>query len=235
MALRVASINLNKRISNGRWHHQVLMWLDDNRVDLLLTQEPAKADPLVPDRLGAFVAVGGNSSVFTWQRGGAHSIKDLSKGEFWQALTFEGLTILNVYLDSGKPRDRAPQLEELNLVLATVTAPLVVVGDFNIAPEPEDGLYGGAPSKFNNETDRGSLRRLMDASGLVDKRSGTGRREYTVVRPQQGGLVQFRCDLALVSSSIEAQVELTYDHLVRDRSVGFTDHSALLLDFNTLE
>lgn len=230
MAFRVASINLNKRVSNERWHSQVLAWLADQKVDLVLTQEPAKANHLIPRQLGSFVAVGGNSRVFVWRHDGLQVPIRMETGEYWQILRVNDLTLCSIYLDSKAPKARAAQLYDLLTMLAVVSAPLIISGDFNIAPTPEDGRYGGAASPFNNETDRAPLRHLIQELQLVDKRSDFGRRDYTVVRSQLGKLVQFRCDLALVSRSIEAYVQLSYDHLVRDPAVGFTDHSALVLD-----
>lgn len=230
LGLRLGFINLNKRISKKRWQGELIRWLGRQRIDLLLTQEPVTSQDLLPDRLASYIPVGGSDRVFTWCRNEVARLTCVI-GPFWQHINLNGVHVWNVYLDSSSTRARARQLAELNRLLQPLTTqPIIVAGDFNIAPSPEDGLYGGVPSTFNSKTDRAPLAALLDELQLADLRPNPPQQEFTVERPQRGKLVQFRCDLALVSQQLAPRVSLTYDHKVRDPDEGFTDHSALILE-----
>jgi hypothetical protein len=44
----------------------------------------------------------------------------------------------------------------------------LVVGDFNLAPRPFDGLTDGNPSRFTTATERAALNRLLVRANLAD-------------------------------------------------------------------
>jgi hypothetical protein len=113
----------------------------------------------------------------------------------------------------------------------TPASNVLVVGDFNMGPSDADGRLGDAASVWNNETDRAPFRRLLADVGLVDLGAASAPHAFTLERAASGGRHSaFRCDLALASIPLAPLLTLTYDHSVRERTHGFTDHSALIVD-----
>jgi endonuclease/exonuclease/phosphatase family metal-dependent hydrolase len=139
----------------------------------------------------------------------------------------------NLYLNAYKTTIRAEQLRQIARgIQALPPRSHVLMGDFNLAPEPMDGLFGGKPSHFNTRIDRGPFFDLLETVGLVDIHSGEPDRQYTIERYQREKLSQFRCDLALVTKDLEARIALRYDHSVRLGDNALTDHSALILSLD---
>ena len=46
--------------------------------------------------------------------------------------------------------------------------PLLVCGDFNLAPRPSDGLFGEETSQYTTKAERTVLQQLMRVAGLID-------------------------------------------------------------------
>jgi len=138
-----------------------------------------------------------------------------------------------VYLSPYSSAERRAMLDELARAISGTTS--VVIGDFNLAPRPEDGLYGDQPSTFTKLPERRAFEHLLGAGDLVDAtRPSQGETAaFTFERMQQGRATCFRCDLALVSSHIAGSATVIYDHSVRATPDAFTDHSALILDVKT--
>jgi hypothetical protein len=228
--VRVASVNLNKRIGATPARSRLLQWLAGNDIALLLAQEPWRPEGRAPVHLDGFFAIGGTDRVFAWihERYLVPVCRQLAP--HWQRLELAYLAIHHAYLDARAQATRAQQLDQLRAGMrAEGDRPALVVGDFNLAPRPHDGLFDGHPSSFNTDTDRGPFHSLLTACLLHDT-TAADPPEFSVVRSARGKRWEFRCDLALVSDYLAPSVTVTYDHAVRAGDTAFTDHSALLID-----
>ena len=229
--MRVASLNLNKRLRTETARSRLLRWLTDHEVSLVLAQEPwSAASPEVP-ALNGFRPIGGNHLVFAWLNEHLAPPPCAILGSWWQRLEVGYVAVHNVYLDAYSQRRRATQLTELrDGLLGEGDRPILVVGDFNLAPRPEDGLFNAVPSTFNSERDRVPFRELLAQSRLRDLMSASSIAEFTVVRRYNGRTGAFRCDLVLLSDYLAPTVTTAYDHTVRAGKHSFSDHSASLIE-----
>jgi exonuclease III len=144
-----------------------------------------------------------------------------------------GLSVHNVYLSAYSWKDRRDVLLKIAGELRKRNEPLIVAGDFNLAPSSDDGCFGEAPSKFTRQEEREALVDLLKSALLYDStrcQNGT-RAQFTFERLRKGIASRFRCDLALISDSIRSSIAVAYDHSVRKGPCAFTDHSALIIDF----
>jgi exonuclease III len=228
--VRLASINLNKRVGNPAARARLVAWLQRNKVDVLIAQEPWKPldrDPIV---LTGFRLVAGDGKLSAWIAEPWASPSSSRPRDFAQRVELDWLVAINVYLDAYAAASRSAQLTELiSIIAAEDGRPVILAGDFNLAPRPIDGLTNGRPSTFNNTTDRIPFRRLTDTAGLADATADVPP-QFTVARQQAGTRIQFRCDLALIPHYLASSVTVTYDHSTRDRQTGFTDHSGILIN-----
>jgi SAM-dependent methyltransferase len=228
--VRLASINLNKRLGNPAARARLTLWLQQHRVDVLLAQESWKPVNRPPIDLAGFTPGGGDGNLFCWiaERFAAPPV---SRPEsFVQRLEMAWLVVCNTYLDCGSTTARASQLGRLRkVVTAEPGRPTLACGDFNLAPRPVDGLSNGRPSTFNSATDRAPLAELLAEAGLVDA-TASDPPEFTIERQQSGGPSQFRCDLTLASDHLLPAVAVRYDHATRTGEHAFTDHSGILID-----
>jgi Methyltransferase domain len=229
--VRVASVNLNKRIGSTAARSRLTHWLTRNEIVLLLAQEPWRPPNRAPVQLDGFRAVGGNDKVFAWIHEGLETPTCLQPAAHRQRIELGYLAVHNTYLDAYSQATRAAQLKDLHACMrAERDQPTLAVGDFNLAPRPQDGLADGDPSTFNSRTDREPFRALLAACLLHDA-TATNPPEFSVARSLRGKQLEFRCDLALVSDYLAPSVTVAYDHNVRtDPATAFTDHSALLID-----
>lgn len=231
----IASLNCNKRLGNPKALALIHEWLCINHVDLFLAQEPWSNTRVSPVNLPSYSPLGGNSKVFTWIKNGQAINSPQLIESYWQLLYLDYLVIHNVYLDAYQQITRGDQLAKIKEGLGKVGGrPQIIVGDFNLAPKPEDGLSGERPSKFNGPEDRNRLDDLIKNEGLVDTtcRDVTGGQEFSISRIIKKTQIRFRCDLCLVSDYLFATeaVSVKYDHSVRNPVSGFSDHSALILN-----
>jgi len=230
-SVRLASINLNKRLGNLAAHAGLTAWLRNHRVDVLVAQEPWKPIDREPILLEGFQAIGGDGGLFAWIAEGWILSKADRLDTVVQRIELDWLVVFNVYLDASTRGNRAAQLVRLRqLVEAEDGRPVLLVGDFNLAPRPDDGRYDGVPSVFNTDVDRAPFVELLARTGLVDCTAGPAPTQYTFSRMLRGRLSEFRCDLALISDYLHPSLNVAYDHSVRVGGARFTDHSAVLID-----
>jgi Methyltransferase domain/Endonuclease/Exonuclease/phosphatase family len=229
--VRIASLNLNKRLRSEGPRGRLLRWLTYHDISLVLTQEPwSAAKPEVPP-LDGFLPIGGNHRVFAWHKKGLPPPPHASLTGWWQRLEVGYLAVHNVYLNAYSKRLRAAQLKELALgLLDEEDRPVLVVGDFNLAPGPQDGMFDGVPSTFNSELDRLPFRELLATARLRDLTGTSAVKEFTIVRRHRGRSCSFRCDLVLLSDYLASMVTATYDHAVRIGNQSFSDHSASVIE-----
>jgi exonuclease III len=230
--MRIASINLNRRLGSDVPRKRLEGWLAGHEIDLLLAQEAWTQTHADAPLISSFMSLGGTALVHAWivnRCALAHQVELL--GPKWLRLDVAGLVVHVVYLDATSSARRARELEALLAHMARETSSdLMVVGDFNLAPSAADGLYGDRPSGFNSETDRAPFRRLLAGVGLVDLGAVARGPSFTFERMRGGRRSAFRCDLILASISLAPELTLSSDHSTRDPTSGFTDHSGLVID-----
>lgn len=228
--MRLASINLNKRLGNPTARGKLTAWLHHHRVDVLVAQEPWKPIDRAPLDLVGFKPVGGDGNLFCWIAERFATPPVSRPDSFVQRVELAWLVVCNTYLDCGSTAARASQLGRLRkIITAEHGRPALVCGDFNLAPRPVDGLNNGRPSTFNSATDRVPLAELIAGAGLIDA-TASDPPQFTIERQQSGIPSRFRCDLALVPDHLLPGVTVRYDHATRAGEPAFTDHSGILID-----
>ncbi|MFB6529882.1 methyltransferase domain-containing protein [Streptomyces sp. NPDC056399] len=226
----LASVNLNKRLGAAGARSNLAAWLREHRVKVLLAQEPFKPVDRTPPAIGGFAFAGGDGGLAVWVSEDLLRPQVSSPRPWVQRVELEWLVVLQVHLDAYTSTNRAAQLAELReMAVAEQGRPLLICGDFNLAPRPEDGMFGDDPSNFTGEAERTALRHLMQGASLVDTTADEVP-AFTFERVFSGKLSRFRCDLALLSDHLAATTTVTADASVRTAPGAFTDHSALLLE-----
>lgn len=226
----LASVNLNKRLGAAGARSNLAAWLREHRVKILLAQEAFKPIDRTPPTIGGFTFVGGDGGLATWISEDLLRPAVSSPRPWVQRVELEWLVVLQVHLDAYTGTNRTAQLTELaEMADAEQGRPLLICGDFNLAPRLEDGMFGDEPSAFTSEAERTALRHLMQSAGLVDTTAGETP-DFTFERVFSGKLSRFRCDLALLSDHLTATTTITADASVRTGAAAFTDHSALLAE-----
>ncbi|MDQ1527918.1 MAG: hypothetical protein QOG18_2531 [Microbacteriaceae bacterium] len=228
--MRLASINLNKRLGNPAARAKLTAWLHHHHVDVLVAQEPWKPVNRTAVNLADYRPVGGDGDLFCWSAE-RFTIPPVSRPEsFVQRLELDWLVVYNTYLDCRSITSRRRQLCRFQQIIAVENGrPILACGDFNLAPRPVDGLNNGRPSRFNSSIDRKPFAELLVNSGLVDA-TATETPEFTIERQQSGLRSRFRCDLALVPGHLLPMVNVEYNHSTRASEQAFTDHSGILIE-----
>jgi len=223
----LASVNLNKRLGATGARSNFAAWLREHGVKIVLAQEPFKPADRTPPALTGFAFVGGDGHLAAWVSEDLAPPAVFSPAPWVQRVELEWLVVLQVHLDAYGGASRAAQLAELTaMVTAEAGRPLLVCGDFNLAPRLADGLFGEETSAFTAEAERTALHQLMRVAGLVDTTADEVP-VFTFERVFNGKPSRFRCDLALLSDHLTATTTVTVDALVRSGAAAFTDHSAL--------
>src|SRR3989344_3047252 len=222
--MRVVSINLNKRMGNPVAKSEFLEWLGGINPDVLLVQEPSKQPSNEVLHIPGMSLLVSNTNLAIWLNSGSNGRVELNL-PYVQKIVFQGVPLFNVYLDAYTCAKRAEQLQELKRLN---NEPAFLMGDFNLAPLPEDGLVGTNISNFNSELDRGSFQELISSRAYSDAGHGKG---FTIKRNRLNQEICFRCDLTLVDPVFILQTTFQYDHTVREGEHRFTDHSAQVLNF----
>ncbi len=232
--IRIASINLNKRLGNPKARLLLEAWLEKNQVDLLLMQEPWVIGNKKHIELNFFDDLGGTDSVRAWIRRKWKHPGVENRANNWQIIRLDFLDLHNVYLSAYESQERIIFLNILRgSVVAEQLKPVLITGDFNLAPTPIDGMVGKHLSNFTKEEERKAFNNLLEVGKIVDstRTIDPPKVQYTIQRKTQGVESRFRCDLVLVSDYIVEEALITYDHSVRETPNSFTDHSAILINF----
>ncbi len=187
MSLKLATWNVN---SIRARQESVLRWLSEESPDVLCIQEIKVENELFPTE--PFIEEGYNVSVNgekTWngvavlsREEPAEVIRDIPGGSLNQqkrviTVRFPGLTVVNVYVPNGgditldRFRDKLRFLDELKEYIEKLSGSesLVVMGDFNVAPEADD-VYD--PESLDGKLcfhpeERSKFREIISA-GMVD-------------------------------------------------------------------
>ena len=143
-----------------------------------------------------------------------------------QVLRLNEGVFVNVYFPAASGRPREALLLHLRDSVLSDHAPVeLVVGDFNLAPRPEDGWHGAEHSTWTKAYERTAFAGLCQTHGLIDL-GAQAPWAATFERLNRGKMTSFRCDLALARPDTFRLS--TYLHELR-RSKA-TDHSGLLLE-----
>ena len=231
--MRFLFANLNKRLGGEAARHRCEAWLDEVQCDFFLTQEPWTLGRTSHVDLKGFNFIGGNSNTGLWIREKYLAPVSHQYQDKWQMIDLGYLQMHNIYLSPYSSKDRSSSLRELTeFITANNHRPTIVVGDFNLAPQPQDGLHGNTESKWTSTEERKSFESLLNRAFLIDatSRETLGSQQYSISRNRQGAQISFRCDLALISDYIVQDITVTYDHSIREGIDAFTDHSAVCID-----
>ena len=102
--------------------------------------------------------------------------RDIAEGH-WIELTTEGITIVSVYVPAGAAAGEQSDVGKLAFLEAVArhacdehSRPLLIAGDFNVAPTDEDVYEPAwfADSYQTGEAERADLRAILDEGELVD-------------------------------------------------------------------
>ncbi|MEU6928317.1 methyltransferase domain-containing protein [Streptomyces sp. NPDC046374] len=226
----LASVNLNKRLGADGARSRLATWLRERRVQAVLAQEPFKPVDRTAPALPGFTFAGGDGRLAAWISEDLARPAVTSPHPWVQRVELDWLAVFQVHLDSRTSAARADQLARLGeLAAAEDGRPLLICGDFNLAPRPQDGLAGDRPSTFTTQQERDRLRHLIHSARLVDT-TAEGPVVFTFERTFHGRPTRVRCDLALLSDHVVPTVRVTTDPVVRSGPEEFTDHSAVLVD-----
>jgi hypothetical protein len=227
--LRLISINLQKRLNDPHSHRALVRWLSPLNANIVAVQEPVAAGKEIPEELGGLYRAGGDENVACWiafSEGNATEVLPIP------AIIVElaSVVVCNIYLSAYSSATRIRQLQELRPRLFHYQKPVIIVGDFNLAPLPMDGLYGDTASAWTTQKERLALTEMTNELDLVDLTSPflLGKQHFTFERINRGKWTRFRCDLAFAQAS--SKWSAYYDHSVRRGPYAFTDHSACIID-----
>ncbi len=220
----LASLNLNRGMTTDPRGGLFRAWLDDLRPDVLMLQETQAPHARVLGTLDDYERVCGTTGSTVWRRAGGPPVAVVQDRETWgQTIRLDGdVLVHHVHLAPSSGSERAAQLADLAAL--DPGRMKVVVGDFNLAPRPEDGVFGDSPSTFTSASERRALAGLVAGQGLCDILACRPP-EFTFHRRVRGRSSAFRCDLALVDRRLP-HTYAAYDHSVRPR---ISDHSAIVL------
>ncbi len=258
--MRLATWNVN---SVGARLPRLLPWLQEREPDVVALQETKCADAAFPhaelEALGYEVAHNGdgrwNGSAIL-SRVGLHDVALSFAGQpvfgVDDALlppavearavgaTCGGVRVWSLYVPNGRSVEdphytyKLAWLRALRDVLAAEPTPLVVTGDFNIAPTDADvwdiGQFAG--STHVTVAERTALQAILDV-GLIDvpARPGKGDRAFTYWDYRAGRFHQdlgMRIDLVLASPSLAVR-DAFVDREAR-KGKGPSDHAPVIVD-----
>lgn len=229
--MRILSVNGNKRFFLGRYHPSVLGWLGRIDPDVVTVQEPWVNRPSRWWKLQGFHLVGASEDVLVWSKPHVPATVGTVR-DHHVAFSAGPYEIHAVHLDPYTSAHRCTQLEMLRSSGGGTGKPVVVVGDFNLAPRDQDSRYGDRAGGSTSAEERRAFGDLLGRFDLVDATASDGAEpEFTFERLHEGRMSRSRCDLALVPKDLDPDwTEVSYDHDVRQGPDAFTDHSAILAD-----
>jgi SAM-dependent methyltransferase len=225
----IASVNANKRLGARKAQALFRAWLTREGVDLVFAQEAWRVGREGVVEIPDMVLVEGDAELAVWVRVGLEAPATTRAAPWWQIAHVGETTVHSVHLDPYSSSGRVEQLDALADEIPRGDR-ILIVGDFNLAPRPCDGVYGSEPSTFTSQAERDAFSRLLTTHALVD---GTADQEagFTISRTIRGKPASFRCDLALRSESMSAAVVAACS-ATREGPTAFTDHAALIVELD---
>jgi hypothetical protein len=221
----VASVNAKKRLGTTAGRERFRAWLERWEVTLVVVQEGWRAGAPVPAPPPGMRFLGGDAELAVWIRGTTGWPRVERPAGWWQTVFMGELAIHSVHLD---PYGVATRVEQLQILAERLPAgDNVVLGDFNLAPRPVDGIYGTSPSGFTAAGERRAFAELLAGRALADATAGDPP-EFTLSRRIRGVDSAFRCDLALLPASWST-TRAVAAHETRAGPDAFTDHSGIIV------
>jgi hypothetical protein len=221
----VASVNANKRLGTTAGRERFRAWLERREVTLVVVQEGWRAGAPVPAPPPGMRFLDGDAELAVWIRGTSGWPRVERPSTWWQSVFVGELAIHSVHLD---PDGVATRVEQLQILAERLpTGDNVVLGDFNLAPRPVDGIYGTSPSRFTSAGERRAFAELLAGRALADATAGDPP-EFTLSRQIRGLDSSFRCDLALLPASWPT-TRVVAAHETRTGPDAFTDHSGIVV------
>ncbi len=233
--MRLASINLQKGLNTKARRESFERWLEAWDPDLLLIQEPCAHGGQLPQSIGDYRLIGGNTFVATYSAIGVNPPSTVLLDERIQQAELGGVTVCNAYFPHESKGARAQLFRLVAERLNPGEKGALVLGDFNMAPRPEDGRFGEDEAKnWTGSGERSALKALLAEHDLVDLFVDRGPEvePFTFERMNAGKMTRFRCDFVLASLELSkaAETALFIVHDSRRGKHAFTDHSAIVLD-----
>lgn len=230
--MKIVSVNLNQRLGSEAARSRFLSWLAVERPDLVLAQEPFRPQAQNRPSLDGYRVIHATQHMACWVSESVAEPRVDAGSDRWQKMLLPGFVVHHLYLSPHSAKERR---ELLAAVAASAShGSHIFLGDFNLAPRPQDGLFDDRPSRFNSAAERQAFQDLLHVAGLVDATCAERDEEieFTLERTQLGKPLRFRCDLALVPKAYLNSCKIRFDHTVRVGPEAFTDHSAIILRLN---
>jgi exodeoxyribonuclease III len=254
--VKLATWNVNSL--TARWE-RVASWLDEHRPDVLCMQETKQDDARFPfsgfAELGYEavhhgegrwngVAIASRIGMRDVQRGFG-SVEDEDGARFLSAVT-GGVEVMSCYVPNGRSLDdpfylrKLAWLDRLTEVIGKVdgSRPLVVAGDFNVAPRDED-VWDPAALEGQTHVSAAERERIeaLLALGLDDvvRRQFGSEQVFTWWDYRMGAFHRgwgLRIDLVLCSAAItEVLTGASVDRAAR-KGVKPSDHAPVVIEFD---
>lgn len=221
----LASVNANKRLGTTAGRERFHAWLERREVALVVVQEGWRAGASVPAPPPGMRFLDGDAELAAWICGTAGWRRVERSATWWQTVLVGELAIHSVHLDPNRVATRIEQLQTLAERLPDDDN--IVLGDFNLAPRPVDGIYGTSPSRFTSARERRAFAELLARRALTDA-TASDPPEFTLSRRIRGLDSSFRCDLALLPAS-RSTTTVVAAHDTRTGPDSFTDHSGIIV------
>ena len=159
-----------------------------------MMQEAVGQAAALPPTLAGMDLIAGNRRVACWSRPGAALTTEVTAIPA-VVVEAESVLICGTYLSGYSSAVRARQLHDLRDLLLAQSKPVVLIGDFNLAPMPIDGRYGDDASKWTSAGERAALAQLVNEIDLVDLTTcfRLGEQHFTFERINKGKWTRFRC------------------------------------------
>ena len=221
----VASVNANKQLGTTAGRERFRAWLERREVTLVVVQEGWRAGAPVPAPPPGMRFLDGDAELAVWIHRTTGWPRVERPATWWQSVFVRELAIHSVHLD---PYGVAARVEQLQILAERLpTGENVVLGDFNLAPRPVDGIYGASPSRFTAAGERRAFAELLAGRALADATAGDPP-EFTLSRRIRGLDSSFRCDLAILPASWST-TRVVVAHETRTGPEAFTDHSGIVV------
>lgn len=201
--------------------------------DIIFLQETSKKITPVFPILSGMRPVYVSSDLSAFAKNTLEEANVIHSASFALGLSVRGHFIFNVHLSPYKSSDRREELHSLEgIVQSGPNSGIIIGGDFNLAPRPQDGLFNDTASTWTAPLEREAFERLTRVCGLVDLLGQSADQEYSIERLIPGGRVRFRCDLILCSKGLQNVAKVNYLHETRIGAWAVSDHSGMLLSLN---
>jgi hypothetical protein len=229
----VSWINARKGLRSAEKSFRLLEFLSQHSVQTVFIQETAMTSNVDSVSLAGWKRIAQFGALTAFSALAVNEVKVRFSSNYFLALEFGGLLLGNVHLSAYRWQDRVEQIRMIQEILGSNRLKRFIVGgDFNFAPLPQDGLYGGQPSRWTHRIEREMYQETLRNLGATEYPTSTNG-AYTYERDHRSNRLQFRCDFAF--GNVPTQyISAKYDHGTRLGPASFTDHSMVIIKLETL-